>query len=108
MDDSELRGRLEDIEEAVERVESVSRGLSDVLTTMRVGDADARADVKIALSELRVASVALSDAAQSLQKSELRSSESSSSSSEVKVWHKVVFALLALLAAALGVKALTP
>lgn len=73
--DDELRGRLDGIEDAVERVEEVARELSGVLTQMRVGDAEARADVKVALGELRVASNALADAAQSLQKSELQAPE---------------------------------
>lgn len=108
MDDQELRGRLDGLDEAVERVEEVARGLGDVLTQLRVGDAGARADVKIALSELRVAATALSDAAQSLQKSELNVIEKPAPKlSELDRWLlRIVVGLIGLGMLALGGKEL--
>jgi hypothetical protein len=72
MEDHELRGRLDDLEEAIARLELASGRVSEVLTSMRIGDSDARGDVKIALAELRTSATAMRDTALSLQKSELQ------------------------------------
>lgn len=94
MEDNELRKRLDDVRDDVQE-------LRDMLTTMQVTDAEARADAKVVAGKLDNAAQALATAAQSIQARDLSKELGSPTS---KWMQGIIVALLTIIAALVGAK----
>lgn len=84
--------------------------LRDMLHAMQLEDEKARSDVKIATGNLNNAAKALASTVQVIQARELAEKEKREAKSDgvEKWWPRIVFSLLAIVAALVGVKEILP
>ena len=111
MEDIETRRRFRYVTKLQRDLNKKVEVLREMLHSMRLEDAEARADLKIATGNLKNAADALANATQAIQARELAQKTEREESREgtlEKWWPRIVFALLAIVAALVGVKEVLP